>query len=137
MTVFIDTNVFLYAHDLDAGPKHDIASDILQACWMERNGVISTQVLQEFYVNVTRKISRPLSRKSARDIISAYSVWPIATIDHADILRASSIETRYHLSFWDSLIVVSANRLGASDLLTEDLNPGQVIDGVRIVNPFE
>src|SRR5262249_7715819 len=73
--IFVDTNVLIYAHDGDAGKKHDIAKTILRELWVERKGVLSLQVLQEFYVNVTWKIAKPLSKDSARLVVGSYGIW--------------------------------------------------------------
>lgn len=132
---FVDTNILIYAHDLDSGDKHAIAVKALQELWANRNGVVSPQVLQEFYVNVTRKIAKPLSRKIARTIVDNYAVWCIETTA-ADIANAFRIEDESKISFWDALICASALKAGASRLLSEDLNAGQSISGVRIENPF-
>ncbi|NTW35437.1 MAG: PIN domain-containing protein [Syntrophobacteraceae bacterium] len=134
--VFVDTNILIYAHDLDAGAKHEKAAASLEELWEEETGVLSTQVLQEFYVTVTRKIASPLSPLQARSIIENYLVWPIMLNAPETILLASSIEERYRLSFWDSLIVAAARDAGAEKILTEDLTHGQVLDGVLIQNPF-
>lgn len=132
---FVDTNVLIYAHDVDAGAKHATAHEILQELWEQRTGVISTQVLQEFYVNVTRKIRSPLSKKSARAIVSNYEIWCVdATC--SDLEAAFRIEDEAHLSFWDALIVAAAAKAGAALILSEDLNSGQTISGIRIKNPF-
>ena len=72
---FVDTNVLIYAHDVDAAAKHQIARHLLQELWNGRTGALSTQVLQEFYVNVRRKIASPLSKQSARAVVSSYVVW--------------------------------------------------------------
>ena len=134
--VFIDTNILIYAHDTEAGLKRERAAEVLLELWSTKLGVLSTQVLQEFYVNVTRKIPVPLEKSTARDIVERYSVWPIVTIDSALILRASKIEERHQLSFWDSLIIAAAQKTNASKLLSEDLNAGQEIGGVLIENPL-
>jgi predicted nucleic acid-binding protein len=134
--VFIDTNVLIYAHDVDALRKHEIASEILRELWSTRRGVLSTQVLQEFYVNVTQKIPAPLPRSLARQIVRQYFVWHVELLPPALILKASDIEERHQLSFWDALILSAAAEAGATKLLTEDLNPGQTIEGVLIENPF-
>ncbi len=84
--VFIDSNVLVYAHDLDADEKYQKAVEIVRNLWEDQNGVISTQVLQEFYVNVTRKIPHPLAKSSAREIARNYSLWQTETIDSADNL---------------------------------------------------
>ena len=134
--IFVDTNILVYAHDLDAGPKRKIAVAIMEELWEQEMGVISTQVLQEFYVTVTRKISTPLSRATTRGIIEDYLYWQVEQNSPATILSASEIEERYMLSFWDSLIIAAASNANASKILTEDLNHGQVIAGILIENPF-
>ncbi|MGD2184523.1 MAG: PIN domain-containing protein [Desulfobacterales bacterium] len=134
--IFIDTNIIIYAHDLDSGPKHDIAAIIIANLWEEKSGIISTQVLQEFYVNVTRKIATPLSLAQARGVIENYLVWHVEFNGPETILLASEIEERYNLSFWDSMIVAAARNAEAEKILTEDLNPGQIVEGILIENPF-
>jgi predicted nucleic acid-binding protein len=134
--VFVDTNVLLYAHDVDAGRKHEVAAAFVADLWAKRRGVISTQVLQEFYVNVTRKIPKPLSPQRARQVVEAYVVWEVAQIDARDVVRASEVEERERLSFWDALIVVAAVKSGAARLASEDFTAGRLIEGVRIENPF-
>ncbi len=134
--VFVDTNVLIYAHDIEAGRKQERATRVLGDLWEKRTGVLSTQVLQEFYVNVTRKIPTPIKRSTARDIIKQYSVWQVVEPDVDMILRASELEERHALSFWDAMIVAAARKGGAEKILTEDLNHGERIDGVTIENPF-
>lgn len=133
--IFVDTNVLVYAHDVDAKAKHEAAKSILQGLWSERTGVLSMQVLQEFYVNVTRKIPRPITKKSARLVVSTYTVWCVDTTP-AEIASAFRIENDSLIGFWDALIVASAVKSGANRILSEDLNAGQTIAGVRIENPF-
>lgn len=132
---FIDTNVLIYAHDVDASGKHEIAKHILRELWTERRGVVSMQVLQEFYVNATRKIRFPLPRESARRVVSSYANWCTETTS-ADIFTAFQIEDESRIGFWDALIVSSALKSGASRILSEDLNDGQRIAGILIENPF-
>jgi predicted nucleic acid-binding protein len=132
---FVDTNVLIYAHDVDAGSKHAAARSLLRQLWDERRGVLSTQVLQEFYVNVTRKIPHPISKRSARLVVSSYAIWCVDTT-HAEISAAFRIEDEYRVGFWDALIVASALKGGANRILSEDLNAGQRIAGIRIENPF-
>lgn len=134
--LFVDTNILVYAHDLDAGIRHDQAVALMKTLWENETGMLSTQVLQEFYVNVTRKIPAPLSPAIARGLIDAYRTWQIEINTLDTVLRASEIQERDHLSFWDAMIVAAAARGGASTLLTEDLNPGQFIEGVEVRNPF-
>ncbi len=132
---FVDTNVLIYAHDVDSKSKHEIAKNILRELWSERTGVLSMQVLQEFYVNVTRKIRSPLPKDSARLVVSSYSIWCIETTP-AEVSVAFRIEDESQIGFWDALIVAAAAKSGATRLLSEDLNPGQKIAGLSIENPF-
>jgi len=89
--IFVDTNILIYAHDLDAGPRHDIAASAIEELWENENGVMSTQVLQEFYVNITRKIKTPLSRAHARGIIENYLSWHIPLLTE-DLNHGQKIE---------------------------------------------
>jgi predicted nucleic acid-binding protein len=132
---FVDTNVLIYAHDVDAAAKHELAKHILQELWNQRTGALSMQVLQEFYVNVTRKIAKPLSKASARGIVNSYQAWCIETTTE-EISVAFRIEDDARIGFWDALIVAAALRAGTDRILSEDLNAGQTISGVRIENPF-
>jgi predicted nucleic acid-binding protein len=136
MRTFVDTNVLIYAHDVDAGRKHDIAKGVLRDLWAERSGVLSTQVLQEFYVNATRKLRTPLAKPDARSVVDTYAAWCVDGITPADVAAAFQIEDRARIGFWDALIVAVAVRSGASRVLSEDLNGGQAIAGLTIQNPF-
>ena len=133
---FVDANVLLYAHDRSAGSKHEVARELLSRLWGSRSGVLSTQVLQEFYVNATRKLPRPMSASAARRIVARYSNWPVHHIRPADIIAASELEKRHRLSFWDALVIISAVRAGAANLATEDLQHGRQIAGLVVLNPF-
>lgn len=133
--VFVDTNILVYAHDIDERSKRAVARDLLRELWNDGNGVVSPQVLQEFYVSVTRKIAVPISKEAARQVVNAYAFWCIG-VTPADVTAAFRIEDEARLSFWDALIVAAAAKCGATKLLTEDLNPGQVIAGIVIENPF-
>ena len=133
---FVDTGVLAYAHDRSEPRKQGIAQAMLDALWRDRGGVISTQVLQELYVVVTRKFDPPLRRPAARELVAVYGEWPVVRVDVPLILAASELEEHHAFSFWDALIVEAARRAGATRLLTEDLQHGRVIGGVRIENPF-
>jgi predicted nucleic acid-binding protein len=124
---FVDSNILLYAHDLDANEKQSVAEGVLSELWASRSGVLSPQVLQEFYVNATRKLAKPLARPFAN--------WCIDTTP-AEVLSAFRIEREARISFWDALICASALKAGATVLLSEDMNAGQKIAGLRIENPF-
>jgi len=134
--VFIDTNVLVYAHDTEAGERHRRAAAIVGGLWNARTGLLSVQVLQEFYVNATRKIPVPLPLATAREVVRNYTLWHTEWIGPEDVPRASEIEEQNRISFWDALIVTAAVKGGASRILSEDLNPGQVIAGIPIENPF-
>ena len=134
--VFVDTNVLVYAHDLDSGEKHRIASTLLMDIWSHRTGVLSVQVLQECYVTLTRKILHPLPSNAVRGILQDYFSWQIELIDPVSVITASRIEEEYPISFWDALIVTAALKGKASKVLMEDLQAGRVIEGILIENPF-
>src|ERR1700691_5370317 len=132
---FIDTNVLIYAHNTDAGAKHEIAKSVLRDLWSERTGLLSVQVLQEFYVNVTRKIAPPLLKDLARLVVSSYTIWCTDTTP-TELALAFQIEDEARIGFWDALIVSSALESGATRILSEDFNAGQTIAGILIENPF-
>jgi predicted nucleic acid-binding protein len=132
---FVDTNVLIYAHDIDAQAKHEVATSVLRQLWSQRTGVLSLQVLQEFYVNVTRKIASPLPKDVARLLVNSYAIWCMETTP-AEISAAFRIEDDSRIGFWDALIVASAAKCGAMRILSEDLNAQQRIAGIRVENPF-
>ncbi len=134
--MFVDTNVLVYAHDLDAGDKHEIAIGVVSDLWESGNGVISTQVLQELYVTLTKKVPSHPKKSQVRRILNNYLAWDLAVNNGQTILQASEIEENYNISFWDAMIVSAAYSKNAAILLTEDLNEGQLIEGIKIVNPF-
>jgi predicted nucleic acid-binding protein len=136
MRTFVDTNIVLYAYDQREPEKSTIARAILSDLWRTREGQLSTQVLQELYVNLTRKLRSVVPRSKARALVGRYGRWPVHTITTGDILEATELEQRHSLSFWDALIVVAAARSGAELILSEDLQHGRTIAGVRIENPF-
>ena len=135
--VFLDTNIIIYAYDVSAGEKHNIAKKIFVELWDSGFGVISTQVLQEFFVTITQKIPKSLDKRLAKDIVSDLLKWDVVVNDGESIIEAIEILLRYGYSFWDSLIIEAAIRGGAAVLLSEDLSHGQIIDGVTIKNPFK
>lgn len=136
MKAFVDTNVLVYAYDRAAGAKRDLARDLLEALWNEGRGVLSTQVLQEFYVNIRRKTRPPVSQEEARALVADYLVWDPIVNDGATVLEAIDVGHRYQLSLWDALIVVAARKGDASVLYSEDLNHGQTFGSVQVLNPF-
>jgi predicted nucleic acid-binding protein len=133
---FVDTNILIYAHDTSAGAKHDLAARLLEQLWESRLGCLSIQVLQEFYVNITRKVARPLESSTAAQILADLSAWRMHVPDVGDILAAIEIQRRYGTIFWDAMILQSAARLECEIVWSEDLNSDQMYEGVRVVNPF-
>jgi predicted nucleic acid-binding protein len=134
---FIDTNILVYAYDNDEKTKNTIAKQILLDCWENKSGIISTQVLQEFYVTITAKLSKKLSLYEARELIKDFLSWPIEQIAPHDIIDAMTLQERYKYSFWDSLIITLAQKSGAEILYSEDLQHGQRLGDLTIVNPFK
>jgi predicted nucleic acid-binding protein len=133
---FIDTNILIYAHDHSAGNKHSRARDLIRELWLSGKGCLSVQVLQEFYVNVTQKVPKPLTPDAAAQIIADLSAWEVHRPRVEDILDAIRLQHRYQISFWDAMIVSSAIQLGCQTIWSEDLSSGQVYDTVTVASPF-
>jgi predicted nucleic acid-binding protein len=132
--VFVDSNIFLYAVD-DADPrKQRVARDWRAELWKSRLGRVSFQVLNEFYVNALRL--KPAASDQARAEVRDLLAWHPVVVDAAVIERGWKLQDRYRLSFWDSLIVAAAKTASCGFLLTEDLENGQKLDGMEVVNPF-
>ncbi len=136
MPIFVDTNVLVCARDTRDRPKHARASEWMRLLWRSGEGRLSLQVLQEFYVTVTRQLSPGAEPAIARADIEDLLAWQPARIDQATVRAAWSVEDRFGLSFWDSLIVAAAHTAGCDVLLTEDLQHGMDLDGIRVVDPF-
>ena len=134
--VFVDTSVFVYADDAAEPTRRQQARDWLAHLWATRMGRTSTQVLSEYYVCVTQRIQPGLAQGDARAKLRRYQQWQPWVADHATVETAWAIESRYRLSYWDALIVASAVQQGCDGVVTEDLQHDQLIDGVRILNPF-
>ena len=133
---FVDTNVLIYAHDSSDPGKQAVAQEILKRLWTDGTGTLSTQVLQELYVVATSRQKLAMSPQKARDLVGAYSAWPIIVVEPALILTASRLVEQHQLSFWDALLVEAARFAGATTLMTEDLQHGQTFGGVQTRNPF-
>jgi predicted nucleic acid-binding protein len=133
---FVDTNVLLYAHDLTAGAKREAAAALITRLVDEHQGMLSTQVLMEFFVSATRKLPQRLDEDVAVEIVEDFGTWPVFTPGVADILAATKLSRRYGIHFWDALIVQGAVSLGADVIWSEDLNAGQSYAGVPVRNPF-
>jgi len=131
---FVDTNVLIYAHDGGAGAKHRRALELLERLFEDRSGALSIQVLCEFYAAATKKLS--MQSEEAEDIIADLGGWPLHRPAHSDVLKATRLQRRYRIGWWDALIIQSAADLGCSILWTEDLRDGQRYAGVTVQNPF-
>jgi predicted nucleic acid-binding protein len=134
--VFVDTNILIYAHDADAGSKRARAEKILRELWDSGTGRLSVQVLQEFYVNATRKLATAMAQMSAREVVSSYGAWVREATTADTVTRAIDVATLAQISFWDALIVASAEQAEATHIYSEDLSAGQAIAGIKIINPL-
>lgn len=134
-SVFVDTNILVYAHDRDAGDKYLAAKSALASLWdRPLPPSISIQVLQEFYVNLLRK---RVEGGTAREIVLNYLEWDVVENDRALLLKGMRLRDTLRLSFWDALIVAAARTAGAKELWSEDFNPGQDLEGIVVVNPLK
>ena len=133
---FLDTNVLVYAYDRSAGMKQSIAAQFVSDCWENENGCLSIQVLQEFFVNVTRKISLPLEVQTARQLVLTSPNGVCTSLKASDLLQAIDLQQAFQLSFWDAMVLQSAARLECKQLLSEDVSHGQSYGDVQVINPF-
>lgn len=133
---FVDANVLVYAFDASAGGKKIAAEQLLAHLWSAGTGCLSVQVLQEFFVTVTRKVAKPLPVEDAADRIRELGAWTVFAPAPNDVLRAMALHQQAKVGFWDAMVVHAAAELGCEVLWTEDLNDGQVIGGVHIRDPF-
>lgn len=133
-TVFVDTNVLIYADDGRDQHKQTVAKQWLLLLWQQRVGRVSTQVLNEYYANVTRKLG--MAQGDARAKVRRFQLWQPWQIDHQTVENAWGIEARFGTSYWDGLIVAAASQSGCTYLLTEDMQHNQTMDAVKIINPF-
>lgn len=133
---FVDTNVLVYAYDRTAGSKFERARELMERLWDSGEGVVSTQVLEEFYVTVTVKIPNRLKPRAARQIISDLATWTVAILETPDILSASEMAERYRLSFWDGLILAAAHKEGAATVWSEDFGHGHKYGEITAYNPL-
>jgi predicted nucleic acid-binding protein len=134
--LMVDANVLVYADDVSDARKHAVASEWLDLLWSSHRGRVSTQVLSEYYVTVTRKLARGLSQGDARASVRRYQLWQPWQVDHQTVETAWGIEARFGVHYWDALVIASAQQSGCRYLLTEDLQHGQAIGAVTVLNPF-
>ncbi len=133
---FVDTNILLYAHDREAGAKHERARQLIEHLWTTGQGALSTQVLQELCVNLRRRVRHPLPGDEIAKLIEDYLRWEIVINTPQAIMAALGIEARYKVSYWDALILHAAESCGAAVLYSEDLSHGQRYGAVEVVNPL-
>jgi predicted nucleic acid-binding protein len=136
MRTFFDTNILVYMFDADALNKQEKARTRFEMEVSKGRASLSTQVLQEFYVTVTKKLSVPLELETAESVVRNLAALPIMGIDAERIIAAIGRSRKSKSSFWDALVIETALAGGADRLLTEDLQHGQIIDGMYIENPF-
>ncbi len=133
--VFVDTNILVYAHDREAGTKHLKARDLIGTFWQNREiPCISVQVLQELHVNLARK---GVSQEVSSEIVTRYLSWRVVDNTRQVFRQALSVQQRWQISFWDSLILAAAQRAGISTVWSEDLSSSQDYGGVRVTNPLQ
>lgn len=132
--VFVDSNIFLYAVDNADPHKQRVARDWRAELWKSRLGRVSFQVLNEFYVNAVRL--KPAASDEARAEVRDLLAWNPVVVDAALIERCWKLQDRYQIRYWDALIVAAAKTVSCGFLLTEDMQDGQKLDGVEVVNPF-
>lgn len=133
---FVDTNILLYAKDSSETEKQPIAEALISELWEARSGCLSVQVLNEYYVNATQKLKPGLTRAAAWADLEALQAWEPLPMSFDLLTRGFQIQSRYGLSWWDSLIVAAAVDSNCKEILSEDLASGQVYDGVPVINPF-
>lgn len=134
--IFVDTNVLVYAFDDGEPTKKQRALEVLAAAGEHGRAVISTQVLQEFYATVTRKLERPLPAVQAEAALGKLAILPTVLIDTHLVLAAVRFSRRHRVSIWDALIVQAAVEGACDTLLTEDLQAGWRVDGLEVRDPF-
>ena len=133
---FFDSNILVYMYDQRDLEKHRRAFDVVGSAMALGTGVLSAQVLGEFFNAVTRRIPDPLSDDVAEGAIRLFAVLPVVELDLALVQRAIGTCRRYQISYWDALIIAAAERAGCTRILSEDLNPGQTYNGIPVINPF-
>ena len=133
---FLDTNILVYAYDSSTPEKQKIAQSILTQAVNNENAFVSTQVLGEFITVITHKVKNSIGKDEALDIIICLKFARILEVDFPMVIKGIEICRRYSISYWDSLIISAAKSANYSMVLTEDMNDGQVIEGVKIQSPF-
>jgi len=133
---FVDTNILVYAQDRSAGTKFEVARSLVNRLWDTKQGVISTQVLQEFCITMQRKVARPAKFSDVRAALEDYLGWIIVINTQTTILDALLLQGRFQISFWDALILCAAELAEAGVVYSEDLSHRQRYGAVQVINPF-
>ena len=132
---FFDTNILVYSFDATNQEKYEVASGLVIQAFQKGLGVISTQVLKEFYVTVTQKIPQKMDMDDAEQAIRDFSLWTVVETNVSLILKAIDIQRHYKFSFWDAMVVAAAKVSTCTNMLTEDLSHDTFVDDVHILNP--
>jgi predicted nucleic acid-binding protein len=133
---FVDANVLVYAFDSSAGRKRELAAHLLERLWESESGRLSVQVLQEFFVTITRKVASPLTTAEAEDRVRELAAWSVFAPTADDVLHAIAVARKMKVSFWDAMILHAAAESGCDVCWSEDLNAGQCWRDVQIRDPF-
>ena len=133
---FVDANVLVYAFDPSAKSKQSTAAMLIERLWASTTVCVSVQVLQEFFVTVTRKVPQPLSIDEAAERVREFAAWNVFSPSANDVLEAIALHKRTQVNFWDAMVVQAAAELGCQVLWTEELTDQQIVRGVKIRNPF-
>ena len=133
---FVDANVLVYAFDSSAARKQQTAQQLLERLWESGTGCVSIQVLQEFFVTITKKVPKPLPVDDAKARIREFAAWTVFAPKTDDIVAAIDLHAQAKIGFWDAMVVLAAAESECDVLWTEDLSNGQLLRDVRIRNPF-
>ena len=133
---FVDASVLVYAFDSSAAGKQETAKQLLERLWDNGTGCVSVQVLQEFFVTITKKVPKPLPVDDAKARIREFVAWTVFAPKADDIVAAIDLHAQAKIGFWDAMVVLAAAESDCEVLWTEDLNDGQLLRGVRVRNPF-
>jgi len=131
---FADTNILIYAHDSSAGAKLLTSRSLIRRLTENHEGAVSTQILAEFYATITRKYA--MRKEDAASLVADFGIWTIHRLAHSDLMAATQLHRTYKISWWDALVLQSAQALGCEILWTEDLSHNQRYGTVTVRNPF-
>ncbi len=135
-SVFLDTNVLVYAHDAGSPEKKARSQELIFACLRNNTGVLSAQVLSELFVTLTKKLEQPMSIEQAKREIVLLSTMETVEIDATLVVQAITLKERWQLSYWDSLILAAAERAECTVVYSEDMSDGQEYGSLVVRNPY-